>query len=84
MLAEPATERARKSYLPLLDQITDRVGHNRIDAVLIEQIDIVGAKLAQEAFHRLTDMLSVGADPRRSATVSQSEVRNISTLGATQ
>ena len=45
MLAEPALERAKKSYLPLLDQITDRVGHlldrhGRIDAVLIEQVDI--------------------------------------------
>ena len=38
---------------PLLDQITDRVGHlldrhGRIDVVLIEQVDMVGAKPRSE------------------------------------
>ena len=71
MLAQPASERPEKSHLPLLDQITDRIGHlfdrrGRIDAVIIEQVKIVGAKPTQGAFHRLTDMLrpavSVDAD----------------------
>ena len=60
----------RKSYLLLLDQITDRAGHllnwhGRIDAVLIEQVDIVGTKPAQGAFHRLTDMLTPAVPCRR-------------------
>src|SRR5712692_10167931 len=60
-----------KSYFALLDQITYRAGHlldrhGRIDPVLIEEIDVVGAEPAQGALHRLTDMLrpasSFGAD----------------------
>jgi hypothetical protein len=47
---------------PLLDQITDHVGHlldrhGRIDVVLIEQVDIVGAKPAPGVFCHLMDML---------------------------
>src|SRR5271165_5486153 len=54
--------KTEKSYFALLDQITYRAGHfldrhGRIDAVLIEQVDIVGAKPAQGPLHRLTDML---------------------------
>lgn len=50
-----------KSYLALSDQIPDRAGHvldrySAIDAVLIKQIDKLGAKPAQAALHRLTDM----------------------------
>jgi hypothetical protein len=64
--------KTEKSYLPQVDQITDRVGHllDRhvgIDAVLIRQVDIVGAKPAQGALHRLTNLLrpsiTIGADP---------------------
>jgi len=52
--------KTEKSYLPLLDQITDRVGHlldrhGRIDAVLIDQVDIVDAKPARGGFHLLPD-----------------------------
>jgi hypothetical protein len=70
MLAQLASERP-KIVLPLLDRITDRVGHlfdrrGRIDAVLIERVKIVGAKPTKGAFHRLTDMLrpavSIDAD----------------------
>ena len=55
MSAEPASERP-KIVASLLNQITDRAGrlldrHGRIDAVLIEQVNIIGAKPVQEAFH---------------------------------
>ena len=71
MLAQRGLRKTEKSYLPLRDQITDRVGHllDRhvgIDAVLIRQVDIVGAKPAQGALHRLTNLLrpsvTIGAD----------------------
>ncbi len=53
---------AEKSYFALFDQFADRAGHvsdrhGRIDAVLIEQVDIVGAKPAQRALYCLTDMV---------------------------
>jgi hypothetical protein len=63
--------KTEKSYLPLLDQITDRVGHlldrhGEIDAVLIGQVNIAGAKPAQGALHRLTNLLrpviTIGAE----------------------
>jgi hypothetical protein len=52
--------KTEKSYLPQVDQITARVGYlldrrGRVDAVLIEQVNIVGAKPAQGAFHLLPD-----------------------------
>ena len=55
MSAEPASERP-KIVASLLNQITDRAcrlldRHGRIDAVLIEQVNIIGAKPVQEAFH---------------------------------
>ena len=63
--------KTEKSYLPQVDQITARVGYlldrrGRVDAVLIEQVNIVGAKSAQGAFHLLTDTVrpavSIDAD----------------------
>jgi len=52
--------KTEKSYLPQVDQITARVGYlldrrGRVDAVLIEQVNIVGAKPAQGAFNLLPD-----------------------------
>ena len=51
----PASERP-KIVPSLRNQISDRAGrrldrHGRIEAVLIEQVNIVGAKPVQEAFH---------------------------------
>src|ERR1700730_17571709 len=63
--------KTEKSRFALLDQITHRAchlldRHGRIDTVLIEEIDIVGAEAAQRALHRLADLLrpagSFGAD----------------------
>src|SRR5713226_6901505 len=52
---------AEKSYLSLLDEITYRAGHlldrhRPIHAMLIEQIDVVGAKPPQRALDRFPDM----------------------------
>ena len=54
--------KTEKSYLALRDKITHRAGHfldrhGPIDAVLIEQVDKVGAKPAQASLDRFVDML---------------------------
>src|SRR5947209_18403559 len=54
--------KTEKSYLTLLDEITDRTGHflnrhSRIDTVLVEEIDIIGAEPGQGTLHCHTDML---------------------------
>jgi hypothetical protein len=86
MLAQAGPRKTEELYLPLLDQITDRVGnlldrHGRIDAVLIGQVNIVGAKPARGTSIVLTDMLrpavSVDAD-----LLTRSLVRAIANYGA--
>ena len=54
--------KTEKPRLALFDQLAGRAGHvlyrhRWIDAVLIEQVDKVGAKPSQTALHRLKDML---------------------------
>src|SRR5271163_3381364 len=54
--------KTEKSHLPLLNQVTHRAGylfdrHRRIDAMLIEQVDIVGAQPLQRALRRLANVL---------------------------
>ena len=49
-----------EAHLSLPDQLADRAGHlfdrhGRIDPVLVEQIDVVGAEPPQRAFDRLAD-----------------------------
>jgi hypothetical protein len=60
-LPQLAFERPKNHTFPRFT-ITDLVGqlldrHKRFDAVLTRQVNIVGAKPAPGAFHRLTDML---------------------------
>src|SRR5580693_1320417 len=51
-----------KSHLSLVDQLTDRAGHilhrhGRIDPVLIEEIDVIGAEPAQGTLDRRANTL---------------------------
>ena len=71
MLATPASDRPKNRTLPCATSSADRAGdvlhrHFGIDAVLVEQVDVVGAEPAQRAFDRLADVLGpavdVGAD----------------------
>ena len=71
MLAAPASERPKNSTLPSLIKIADRAGdlldrHGRIDAVLVEQIDMVRAEPAERSLDgradRLRPAVALGAD----------------------
>src|SRR5580704_14315879 len=59
--------KTEEPYFSLFDQITDRAGHfldrhGPIDAMLIEQVDVVRAQPPQATFHRLKDMLGPAVD----------------------
>jgi hypothetical protein len=75
---DPGLRQAEVAHLAFLDQLLDRAGHVldrnvRVDAVLVEQVHVVGTETAERALEGRTDVLRPAVQPALPRCVADRE-----------